>query len=88
MIVSVDLQCNYFQNLMILTFSIIDKNDDSIRFMVHANHTSEWMCEIFLKFLMVYFVSLPAISVGSVFFCWFFYENLNVESFYHPFKIM
>lgn len=56
--------------------------------MVHANKISEWMCDFFLKFLMVYFASLPVISIGWVLFCWLIFKDLNVESFYHPFKIM
>lgn len=43
---------------------------------------------IFLKFWMVNFASMVAISISSVSFSWIFYKNLNVESFNHPFKIM
>lgn len=68
--------------------SLVDKNGGSIHFFVHANDTSEWMCLIFMKFLMANFANMVSISICSVFFSWLFYKNLDVESFYHPYKIM
>lgn len=46
------------------------------------------MCLIFVKFWIGNFAGMVAISISSVLFSWLFYDNLNVESFYHPFKIM
>lgn len=65
----------------------LDKNDESIEFLIETNATCNWIWEIYLKFGVGGFaINQIVASTLSVLYFWFVNRNFDTQFLYHPYK--
>lgn len=66
-----------------------DHTDDGFGFVLQANQTSEWLCSVYLKYVVVlYFIQMMATGVASVLFGIAIQGQFDVDHAFHPFLFL
>lgn len=66
----------------------LDKNEDSFRFLMQANNTSERMWSIYVKCLVFALSNAILSAIGSIIVCYLKNGEFDVTHLYHPYKMM
>lgn len=67
---------------------ILDKHEDSFKFLAQANSTSEWLWKIYYKCFMCGFVDGFATPIASVFICFLLNGYFDATQAFHPLRFM
>ena len=75
--------------LSLSSFSCLDKNDESFRFLARANNTSEWLWDLYFKFIFGGFqIFIATASIASVLLCLLWNDQFDVTLVYHPYRFV
>lgn len=67
----------------------LGENDDSLLFLAHANRKSEWICQIYYKYVTGGFVAFTWLTCAvSILVCWIINSNFDVDHVFHPYRVM
>lgn len=61
-----------------------DEQNDSIRFLIEANNTGEWMCSFYFKYMKAIIICMIMTTTVSMFLCRLILGDINVENLYTP----
>lgn len=66
-----------------------DSNEDSMQSLTRANSQSEWICKLYIIYLMGGGICFAAFSaLLSMFYCWLVTRGLNTKKFFYLFRVV
>lgn len=67
---------------------ITDKNEDSFRFLVEANKTSDWLWKIYFRCTFMSLINTYIMTIFAILLCWLEFGRFEAEYLYHPYKVV